>query len=142
MLSVVPTTILVDGMTMTMPTLYQDRALSLLREGGLIVVNGAATILASDILANNGIVHLIDKVIPIPTTRTPTVTPTTLSPTEDLLGAENATAIPTSLPTTMPSRSNVTEAPSEDSGSATTNRYTAWSLVLFTFACFILLLNY
>lgn len=50
-----------------------------------IILNGQATVVRADILANNGIVHTINEILDIPTSEPPTNSPTT-NPTG--LGAE------------------------------------------------------
>jgi uncharacterized surface protein with fasciclin (FAS1) repeats len=50
--------------------------------GGKVMLNGVATVTTADIMASNGVVHVVDKVIGLPTI----VTHATANPTS-LVGA-------------------------------------------------------
>lgn len=137
LLSVLPTTVLLEGSTMTVPSLYQDRAVNLLKESSTsTLVNGVVRILEADILANNGIVHLVDDVLSVPVTRAPAVA-STVAPTTDIsqLGESSpgptpqegtgiptfspstVTGISTSVPTTNTTIPNVTDNDTEAASS-------------------------
>jgi len=67
-------------------------------DAGAVVLNEMSTVVATDALANNGIVHIIDTVLTIPPTEAPTGAPT-LSPTVE------STTSPTTAPAVDPSSS-------------------------------------
>ena len=46
-----------------MDTLRADVALTLIRDGGSVTINGDVTVTDTDILATNGVIHVIDAVL-------------------------------------------------------------------------------
>ena len=135
LLTVLPTTHIPDGTTMV-STLNPDTPMSIAKNGTSIEINGVANFLETerDILAHNGIVHFIDRVILDTETWQPTVSPTVLptgAPTQSPLEpgatipptstAGPPTFLPTFVPTardTLPNETMVaTEAPTRQPSS-------------------------
>jgi len=80
MLGTFPSTIISEG-TATLQTLDPDTSLTVTKNGDTLVVNNTATVVETDVLANNGIIHLIDTVLSLNVADTPTVSPPDEVPT-------------------------------------------------------------
>ena len=132
LMTVLPSTLIPEGSS-TVPTLFQVTPVSILKSGPSVELNnGAARFLEMDILANNGIIHLIDNVLEISDTWQPTFSPTMLPTIEEtpspvakgttdppnpatFTTAPTTTMVPSSVPTTRVTLPDVaiisTEAP-------------------------------
>ena len=51
------------GGSATVDTLLPDASLTLTLDGGSVIINGDVTVTATDILATNGVIHVIDTVL-------------------------------------------------------------------------------
>ena len=137
------------------PTMNPDTPMAISKNGASIVVNGVANVLERDILANNGIVHFIDRAILQQETWQPTVSPTQFPTTETKSPVEpgaitdlptTAPVAPTALPTIAPSALATvvpTDPPSPTSlptaVSSVGGFCFAMPYVLFAFVCSMLL---
>ena len=111
-MAVLPSTRIPEGSSIIVATMNPDTPMAISKTGASIVVNGVANVLERDILANNGIVHFVDRAILVAETWQPTASPTqfptteTKSPTEPGATTDPPTTAPVAtvaLPTTVPS---------------------------------------
>jgi len=100
LLTTLPTTILSEGSTTISQTLDPSRSLSVTKNGDTVVVNETATVVENDLLANNGIVHLIDTVLSLEFAVSPTLSPLdetfTMTPTTGDMPTNDQIPSPTS----------------------------------------------
>ena len=96
-LTTVPSAMLAEG-TATFQTLNPNESLSVAKYGNTLVLNNVTSVVETDALANNGIVHLIDTIIPLNVADTPTASPNLLTekPTADGTAHTDATSAPAS----------------------------------------------
>jgi uncharacterized surface protein with fasciclin (FAS1) repeats len=67
---VIPSYNLLNGSTTTVASVQgSDLTVAKSADGQVVTVNGIATVTTPDVLASNGIVHVIDKVLTLPTRR-------------------------------------------------------------------------
>ena len=155
-MTVLPSTIIPEE-SITVSTL-QGTAMTLARNGTTVTVNGVATVLESNILANNGILHVIDTVIVDVETWQPTISPTAMPtifttepPTEFVATGQPTTAMPitttpqpTIVPTADPAELNgtmtlPTHNPTNEPISSVGRFDVAIPCAVFVFVCSVLL---
>ena len=118
--SVIPSVAIPEGTTEVAS--FEGTDLSIVKSDAGIRINDAANVVLelADVLAINGIVHVIDAVLLIPEeTDAPSASPTTMAPTASPVAS---TAAPTSAPISAPtgSPSMDTSSPTMESGAHST----------------------
>lgn len=142
LVTVLPSTI-IPAESIMVSTL-QGTSMTLARNGTTVTVNDIATVLESDILANNGILHFIDTVITDVDTWQPTVAPTarpTIFTTQPPVSAtgQPTTAMP--ITATLQPIFLATNSPTSlPTPAASVRRFDfALPCIVFVFVCSVLL---